>query len=514
LRGGPALAEGFIQHDGPGGGNIQRAHPSGHGNAHEVIAGAAYQVVEAGPFAAQHDDTVAGEVELIVVGGAAFVETNDPEVLLLEVFKGTNQVDDARDAEVFCGAGAGLDGGRAEGRRTAFGENHAIDPGAIGHSEQSTEVLGILDAIECQQEAGTGGSRRGLEEVFNREKFLRVGDGQDALVSRRTGKLGELLAGFLADADAGVAARGDEPEEARVLAFAGDHHLVEAAPSGPHGLLDRMQPVEDIHMDSVEGRTRAVLAGDHPTCGSGRGVDTACMPASKPPESKPKTFRAVLEPTGNALRWVIARVPFDPAEVWPVRRGRRVCGEINGFAFRTALFPETGGKKYVLLVNKKMQAGAGAKSGDRVTIRLQPDLEERETAIPAELARALKADRALRRYFDGLNPSMRRYVGDWVAEPKSAESRVNRAEQTAEWLFLAMDGERETPPILRVAFQRQSAARAGWEAMTPIRRRNHLLSIFHCQGAEAREKRVRSAVEDALKAARRLGSAARPGDCD
>ena len=230
------------------------------------------------------------------------------------------------------------------------------------------------------------------------------------------------------------------------------------------------------------------------------------MPASKRLESKPKTFRAVLEPTGDALRWVIARVPFDPAEVWPVRRGRRVRGEINGFAFRTALFPEAGGKKSVLLVNKKMQAGARAKAGDKVTIRLEPDMEEREAAVPAELAKALKEDRALRRYFDGLNPSIRRYVGDWVAEPKSAESRVNRAEQTAEWLFLAMDGERETPPILRVAFQRQPAARVGWEAMSPIRRRNHLLSIFHCQGAETREKRVRSVVDDAVKTAKRLGS--------
>ena len=238
------------------------------------------------------------------------------------------------------------------------------------------------------------------------------------------------------------------------------------------------------------------------------------MPASKRLESKPKTFRAVLESTGDTLRWVIARVPFDPAEVWPVRKGRRVCGEINGFAFRTALFPEAGGKKYVLLVNKKMQAGAGAKAGDKVTIRLQPDLEERESAVPAELAKALKEDRALRRYFDGLNPSMRRYVGSWVAEPKSAASRVKRAEQTAEWLFLAMDGEREVPPVLRVAFQRQPAARAGWEAMTPIRRRNHLLSIFHCQGAEAREKRVRNAIEDAVNAAKRTGAGGRREDCD
>jgi uncharacterized protein YdeI (YjbR/CyaY-like superfamily) len=220
--------------------------------------------------------------------------------------------------------------------------------------------------------------------------------------------------------------------------------------------------------------------------------------------SKPKTFRALLAPTGNALRWVIARVPFDPAQVWPVRRGRRVRGEINGFAFRTSLFPEAGGKKHVLLVNKKMQAGARAKAGDTVQIRLEPDLEEREAALPAELNQALKADRALRRYFDAMSPSMRRDVARWVGEPKSTESRTRRAEQVAEWFLLAMEGERETPPILRVAFQRQPAARAGWEAMTLVRRRNHLLSIFHYQTAEAREKRTRIAVEDALKLAKRL----------
>src|SRR6478672_3739361 len=136
---------------------------------------------------------------------------------------------------------------------------------------------------------------------------------------------------------------------------------------------------------------------------------------------KPKAFRAVLEPTGDALRWVIARVPFDPAEVWAVRRGRRVRGEINGFAFRTALFPEAGGKKHVLLVNKKMQAGAGANAGDAVRIRLEPDLEEREAAVPAELGKALKADRAFRRYFEEMKPSLRREVGRWVGEPKSTD---------------------------------------------------------------------------------------------
>src|SRR5947209_2580267 len=131
--------------------------------------------------------------------------------------------------------------------------------------------------------------------------------------------------------------------------------------------------------------------------------------------SKPKTFRALLERSGEGLNWVIARVPFNPAEVWPVRNGRRVRGDINGFAFRTSLFAVSGGKKHILLVNKKMQAGARAKAGDTVQIRLEPDMEERETTVPAELAKPLKAERGPRRYYDALNPSIRRDIGRLVA---------------------------------------------------------------------------------------------------
>ena len=227
------------------------------------------------------------------------------------------------------------------------------------------------------------------------------------------------------------------------------------------------------------------------------------------PQSRPKTFRAILEPAGGGLNWVIARVPFDPAGVWPVRRGRRVRGEINGFAFRTSLFPAAGGKKPVLLVNKQMQAGAKVKAGDTAQFRLEPDMEDREAAIPAELAKILKSERGLRRYYDALNPSRRRDIVRWVGEPKSADSRIKRAEQIAERLCLAMDGEQEPPPILRAAFQCQPAARPGWEAMTPIRRRNHLFGIFHYQTSEARERRARLALEDALKIAQRLESAAK-----
>ena len=57
--------------------------------------------------------------------------------------------------------------------------------------------------------------------------------------------------------------------------------------------------------------------------------------------------------------------------------------------------------------------------------------------------------------------------------------------------------------MLRVLFQRQPLARAGWEALTPTQRRHHLLGIFYYETADARERRAAKAVEVALKAAGR-----------
>jgi uncharacterized protein YdeI (YjbR/CyaY-like superfamily) len=219
-----------------------------------------------------------------------------------------------------------------------------------------------------------------------------------------------------------------------------------------------------------------------------------------------KSFTVVLEPLRTALGWVIARVPFDVAKAWPMRRGLRVRGEIEGFGFRTSLFANAGGGGHFLLVNKKMQAAAGAAVGSRVRIRLEPDMEERTATVPPELALALKGDRRLRKWFDGLSYSMRREIGEWTTEPKTAEGRRKRAEAISERLLLTLEGEIELPPILKAAFLRQPLARKGWEAMTALQRRNHLLAIFYYQSAEARERRAAKVVVEALRVAKRSAS--------
>src|SRR5713226_1884688 len=146
------------------------------------------------------------------------------------------------------------------------------------------------------------------------------------------------------------------------------------------------------------------------------------------PKSVAKSFKATLERPASRLGWVIIRIPFDVPRVWGTRGMLKVKGEINDFAFRTSRFP-TGKGYHYLLVNKRMQAGANAAPGDTAQFRLEPDTEKRIATVPAELQRILNEDRSFRRWFDQLNYSTRKWTTVLIANVKSAQARLRRAEQ-------------------------------------------------------------------------------------
>jgi len=215
-----------------------------------------------------------------------------------------------------------------------------------------------------------------------------------------------------------------------------------------------------------------------------------------------KSFQATLERMKSRLNWIIIPIPFDVAKVWGTRAQCRVKGEINGFAFRTSLFP-TGQGGHILLVNKRMQKGARAFAGTVARFRIEPDSEKLVVPVPTEFSCFLTEDRALRRWFEQLNQSSRNEIAKWVREPKSAEARVRRAEQMAERLLATMDAEHELPPILQVAFSRNPGAREGWERMSIARRRGHLLGIFYYRNPESRARRIDKMLGEASEIANR-----------
>ncbi len=226
------------------------------------------------------------------------------------------------------------------------------------------------------------------------------------------------------------------------------------------------------------------------------------------PAPAAKCFEARLERLRSSLNWIIIRVPFDAAKLWGTRGQIKVKGEINGFAFRTSLFPTREGWHF-LLVNKRMQKGARAAEGSIAHFQMELDREERTVTIPDELKRILSQGllsdaRALRRWYDRLNRSTRNDIAKWIAEPKSAEARLRRAEQIAERLLNVMEAERELPLILQLAFARHPRAREGWDGMSASRRRMHLFGIFYYRTPDAQARRIDKMLDGATALAEKM----------
>ena len=217
---------------------------------------------------------------------------------------------------------------------------------------------------------------------------------------------------------------------------------------------------------------------------------------SKAPAAISRSFTAPLARLRGNLGWVIVRVPLDVEKVWGSRGRLKVKGEINGFPFRTSLFPARDGTHF-LLVNKRMQKEAHAYEGMTARVRLEPDLDERTVTVPAELKRVLSEERALLRWFEKLNYSTQKWITDWITGVKSTDARVRRSEQVAEQLLSTMEAERELPPMIQLAFARKPRAREGWEQMSAIQRRGLLLAIFYYRTPEGRARRLAKVVEDA-----------------
>ena len=209
------------------------------------------------------------------------------------------------------------------------------------------------------------------------------------------------------------------------------------------------------------------------------------------PNQTTRRFEALLERERGGLGWTIVRVPFTPSDVWPQMVRLRVRGTINGFAFRSSLFPyanEPGA--YFLLVNRAMQTNANVREGQRAIFELDADQDPRPAELPEELDFLLDEAEGLRDFYNSLSESMRREAGKWIQAVKSDEARLHRSQQLAERMLSTMEAEIELPPLIARAFHLRPRARTGWAKLTPYQRRCELMAVFYYQSPEARQRRL------------------------
>ena len=140
-----------------------------------------------------------------------------------------------------------------------------------------------------------------------------------------------------------------------------------------------------------------------------------------------KRFRVTLEKHEHSEAAIVT-IPFDVQKVFGTRARVPVRGTINGFAFRSSIFP-TGDGRHYMVVNREVRAGAKVKGGDTVTVHMELDDELRTIEPPADLRRALKANKTARAAWEKLSYTHQKEYAAAVAEAKRPETRARRIEK-------------------------------------------------------------------------------------
>lgn len=151
---------------------------------------------------------------------------------------------------------------------------------------------------------------------------------------------------------------------------------------------------------------------------------------TKPPA---KHFRVLLEkdPKGSIATGIC--VPFDVLKVFGTRARVPVRGTIDGFPYRSSIFPMGEGKHY-MVVNGKVRAGANLKGGETVSVTMERDEEPRTVEPSADFARALEGSKQARSTWEGLSYTHRREYAEWIEEAKKPETRARRIAKAVEAL--------------------------------------------------------------------------------
>ena len=86
------------------------------------------------------------------------------------------------------------------------------------------------------------------------------------------------------------------------------------------------------------------------------------------------------------------------------------------------------------LIGYIVQAAAFIDNGGKVMSRPKGKAPKAAPEVPAELAAALKKNRAATKVFAGFSPSCQREYADWITEAKRPETKEKRVAQAVEWI--------------------------------------------------------------------------------
>lgn len=131
--------------------------------------------------------------------------------------------------------------------------------------------------------------------------------------------------------------------------------------------------------------------------------------------------------------WTFLVLPGNASAKLPTRSMTTVDGTLDGQPFQATLEPDGQGSHW-LKVPKSLREAADVDTGDTVALEIAPVEEEPEPKVPADLRKALAADADAKATWDDITPVARRDWIFWITSGKKAETRGKRIDTACDKL--------------------------------------------------------------------------------
>lgn len=139
-------------------------------------------------------------------------------------------------------------------------------------------------------------------------------------------------------------------------------------------------------------------------------------------------FKTVIAKTET--RTFIA-LPFNPNEVWGVKRRHYITDSVNGYGVRGSLGSD--GTQYFLPLGAAWRRDCGLEAGARVEVVLSPEGPQSES-LSLDVASALNAEPQAMVFFESLATFYRNTYIKWIESAKRPETRAARISEMIELL--------------------------------------------------------------------------------
>jgi bifunctional DNA-binding transcriptional regulator/antitoxin component of YhaV-PrlF toxin-antitoxin module len=150
-------------------------------------------------------------------------------------------------------------------------------------------------------------------------------------------------------------------------------------------------------------------------------------------ESKVYTFIAPLESLPNGMDTACIAFPYDVQQIFGTKGQVKVKATFDGHPYRGVLAP-MGMPQHIIGVTKEIRKAIGKKTGDRVSVTITADTEERIVEMPDDLVKLLKKDKALNAFFLSLSYTNRKEYARWISSAAKEETRTRRLALTEDKL--------------------------------------------------------------------------------